>query len=167
MNKSVKKSGLALAFMGITSGLLALFGVNAEASTQQDPAPVAVVKRAPHNHASDCKIVAAADRALCKRVQTFHSYGSYDGDPHAYWTVPSGIVNVHELTHDGLTQAEMRAVLRGYATEYREYVTAVPVNMDAMVKKCGNTDGRWVVEYHDEDGHHGGLKLTYPHIVCA
>lgn len=166
MNRIVRKSWVTVAFAGITAGAMSLFALTAEASTPP-PAPVAAVKRAPHNHATDCKIVAAADRALCKRVQTFHAYGSYDGNPHAYWSVDSGIINVHELTHDGLTHAEMRAQLKGYDAEYREWVTAVPVNMDAMVKKCGNTDGRWIVEYRDEDGRPDGLKLTYPHIICA
>ncbi len=156
MNKTTRKSGIALAFAGITAGLLTLFGVNAQASTPRA-----------HSHATDCKIVAAADRALCKKVQTFHSYGSYTGNPYAYWSVDSGIINVHELTHDGLTKAEMHAALKGYEREYREYVTAVPVNMDAMVKKCGNTDGYWVVSYRDEDGRPGGTKLTYKRIVCA
>lgn|SRR5574341_243765 len=169
MNKRARRSRIALAFTGITAGFVALFGFTAEASTPQAPAPapVAAVKRAPHNHANDCKIVAAADRALCKRVQTFHAYGAWYGTPEAYWSVPSGITNVHELTHDGMTKAEMHAALARYAAEYREWVTAVPVNMDAMVRKCGNTDGRWVVEYHDEDGRPGGLKLTYAHVVCA
>ena len=155
MNKTVRKSWITVAFAGITAGLLALFGVSAEASTPRA-----------HDHAADCRLVAAADRALCKRVQTFHSYGSYSGDQHAYWTVPSGIVNVHELTHDDLTKAEMHAGLKGYEKEYREYVTAVPVNMDSMVNKCGNTDGRWVISYRDEDGKPGGTELTYKRIVC-
>lgn len=162
MNKTTRKSGITLAFAGISAGLLALFGVQAQASTPRT-----------HNHATDCKIVAPADRALCKRVQTFHSYGSYDGNQHAYWSVDSGTVNVHELTHDGLTKAEMHAALVGYSREYAAYVTAVPVNMDSMVRKCGNTDGRWVVSYRDEDGKpqqgpkDPNTKLTYKRIVCA
>lgn len=169
MNQIARKSRFTLAFAGITAGLVAMFGVNAEASTPKAPAPttVATVKRAPHNHATDCNIVAAADRALCKKVQTFHPYGAWYGTNAAYWTVPSGIVNVHELTHDGLTKFEMHAQLEGYAVEYREWVTAVPVDMDAIYKKCHNTDGRWIVSYHDEDGRPGGLKLTYKRIVCA
>jgi hypothetical protein len=155
MNKATNKSRTALAFAGITAGLLALFGVSAQASTPRA-----------HNHATDCKIVAAADRALCKRVQTFHSYGSYNGNEHAYWSVDSGIVNVHELTHDGLSKAEMHAALVGYDKEYAAYVTHVSVNMDSMVAKCGNTDGRWVISYRDEDGRPGGTKLTYKRIVC-
>jgi hypothetical protein len=155
------------AFTGITAVFTALYGFQAQAATP----------RAPHSHASDCKRVAKADRKLCAQVQAQHSYGAYYGDPHAYWSNPNGRVLVHELTHDDLTQGEMRAGLRGYAAEYREWVTAVPVNMDAMVKKCGNTDGQWVVGYVDEDdladgklngnGKRGGLKLTYARIVCA
>lgn len=167
MNKTVRTSRLTLAFAGITAGFVALFGFSAEAASPQDAAPVVTVKRAPHNHASDCRLVAKADRKLCAQVQAQHSYGAYYGDPNAYWSVPAGPVIVHELTHQGYTHAEMRAALRGYAREYREWVTAVPVSMDAMVKKCGNTDGQWVVSYHDEDGKPGGTKLTYKRIVCA
>lgn len=154
MNKTVRTSRLTLAFAGITAGFVALFGFSAEAAS-------------PHSHASDCKRVAEADRALCRQVQAQHSYGAYYGDPNAYWSVPAGPVIVHELTHQGYTHAEMRAALHGYAAEYRKWVTAVPVNMDVMVKRCGNTDGQWVVSYRDEDGKPGGLKLTYARIVCA
>ena len=146
-----------IAFAGITAGFLTLFAFQAEAASP----------RAPHNHASDCGRVAKADRKLCAQIQAQHSYGAYYGNPNAYWSNPNGRVLVHELTHDDLSQAEMHAALKGYAAEYREWVTAVPVNMDAMVKKCGNTDGQWVVSYHDEDGKPGGLKLTYARIVCA
>lgn len=154
MNKTARTSRLTLAFAGITAGFVALFGFSAEAAS-------------PHSHASDCRLVAKADRKLCAQVQAQHSYGAYYGNPHAYWSVPSGRVIVHELTHQGYTHEEMRAALRGYAREYREYVTHVTVNMDAMVKKCGNTDGQWVVSYRDEDGKPGGTKLTYKRVVCA
>lgn len=116
---------------------------------------------------ADCDRVAAADHRLCLSVRAQHSYGAYYGDNAAYWSTDNGKVRVHELTHSGLTKAEMHAGLVGYAREYREYVTAVTVNMDAMVKKCGNTDGQWVVSYRDEDGRPGGTKLTYKRIVCA
>lgn len=154
MSKRTRRSHIALAFAGITAGFITLFGFTAQAAS-------------PHHHASDCERVAKADRKLCTQVQAQHSYGSYSGDQHAYWTVPSGRVIVHELTHDGRSKAEMRVTLVGYAQEYREYVTAVQVNMDAMVRKCGNTDGRWIVSYRDEDGKPGGTKLTYKRIVCA
>lgn len=167
MSKYSKRGGLGLAFAGITVGLAAVFGVSAQASIPQAPAPVAAVKRAPHNHASDCRLVAEADRKLCAQVQAQHSYGAYYGDPHAYWSNPNGRALVHELTHDGMSKGAMHTALVGYAREYREWVTAVPVNMDAMVKRCGNTDGQWVVSYRDEDGKPGGLKLTYARIVCA
>ena len=123
--------------------------------------------------ANDCDRVAAADRKLCKQVQRQHSYGSYYGDQHAYWSNPNGRVLVHELTHDGMSKAAMHTALVGYAAEYRDYVTAVPANMDAMVRKCGNTDGQWVVSYKDEDGKpqqgpkDPNTKLTYSRIVCA
>ena len=116
---------------------------------------------------ADCDRVAPADKRLCLSVSKYHPYGAWYGTPEAYWSVDSGKVNVHELTHSGMTKAEMHAALVGYAREYREWVTAVPVDMDAMVRKCGNTDGRWIVSYHDEDGRPGGLKLTYKRIVCA
>lgn len=118
--------------------------------------------------ANDCDRVTVADRKLCKSVQGQHSYGAYYfNDFDATWSTPNGRVLVREITHDGLTKAEMHAALVAYAAEYREYVTHVTVNMDAMVKKCGNTDGQWVTSYVDEDGRDGGTKLTYRRIVCA
>lgn len=139
------------AFVGIGTGLLMLFTPSAQATVTAD----------------DCTRVAVADRALCASVKKQHTYGAYYGDNSAKWTVPNGKVLVYEITHQGFTKAELHASLVGTAREYRDWVTAVPVNMDAMVRKCGNHDGRWVVEYRDEDGRPGGTKLTYAHIVCA
>jgi hypothetical protein len=139
------------AIAGIGTGLLMLFAPSASGASGAD----------------DCARVAPADRKLCGMVKRQHSYGAYYGDPHAYWSVPDGRTLVHELTHQGMTKAEMHAGLRGMAKEYQEYVTHVTVNMDALVKKCGNTDGQWVIGYRDEDGRPGGTKLTYKRIVCA
>jgi hypothetical protein len=148
---------MGTAFAGVTAGMLALFGITASA----DASP------AKHSHTSDCKRVAARDYALCRRVQLQHAYGVVNPDGSSVST-PNGRVIVHEITHDGLpTDAEMRAGLQGAALDYRAAVTAVTVNMDAMVRKCGNPDGRWVVQYRDEDGKPGGVTLTLKRIVCA
>ena len=117
---------------------------------------------------ADCDRVASADRKLCKAVRAQHAYGAfYDNDFDASWSNPNGRALVHEITHDGLSKAQMHDALTAYAAEYRQYVTAVQVNMDVMVKRCGNTDGQWIIGYRDEDGKPGGTKLTYKRIVCA
>lgn len=139
-----------LAFAGITAGLLTLFGINAEAATRP---------------ADDCQRVATADRTLCHRVQLQHPYGAAYGD--GGWSAPNGRALVREITRQGWTKREMHDALKGEASNYRLWVTAVPVNMDDIVRKCGNTDGRWVVSFRDEDGKPGGVKLTLKRIICA
>lgn len=139
-----------LAFAGITTGLVTLFTATATAA----PA-----------HRSDCALVATADRTLCQRVSLQHAYGAAYGD--GGWSSPNGKVLVHEVTHQGYTRQEMHDALVGEAHDYRMWVTAVPVNMDEIIRKCGNTDGQWVVRFKDEDGKPGGRKLTQKFIDCV
>lgn len=147
------------AFAGITAGLVALFTATATASgaTQGNPLP------------ADCKRVAVADQTLCHKVYLQHPFGAAygSGDNISGWSNPSGKVIVKEVTHDGLTKREIHDGLVANADEYRLWVTGVPVNMDSIVRKCGNTDGQWVIRFHDEDGKPGGRKLTYKYIDCA
>lgn len=142
---------ISVAFAGITTGMLTLFGITAEAST---PRP-----------SGDCGRVAAADYKLCGQVQRQHPYGVAFPEGGG-WSAPSGKALVREFTHQGYTKGEIHSALVGEAKSYRDNVTAVPVNMDAIVKKCGTTRGQWIVELRDEDGHRGGVKLTHKFIVC-
>jgi hypothetical protein len=139
------------AFAGAAAGLAVLFAPAAQGATTAD----------------DCLRVAKDARPLCYKVKAQHAYGAAYTDGNTYWSVPGGRALVHEITHQGYSQWEMKDALRAAAAEYRDWVTAVPVNMDAIVKKCGNTDGQWVVSFKDEDGKPGGVKLTYKRIVCA
>jgi hypothetical protein len=143
---------ISLAFAGITAGMIALFGATAQASTAKVT--------------GDCARVAKADRKLCTAILRHHSYGAVLPGGGSTFT-PNGRALVHELTHQGLTKTELHAGLRAIDADYRANVTAVPVNMDALVRKCGNTDGRYVVSYQDADGHPGGLKLTHVVAQCA
>lgn len=136
---------------------LALLG-GAVASASADGVPVS----------ADCKRVAAADRTLCHRVELQHAYGrSFDGTRNGAMVVPSGKKLVHEITHAGLSKRGMHDGLVQEADAYRFNVTAVPVDMDAIVRTCGSTDGAWAVQFVDADGKPGGVKLTYKHVICA
>lgn len=154
----MRKTGIT--FVALTSALVALFTATTSAEGAQRPA-----------HRPDCSLVAKADRSLCGRVQRQHAYGAFlSTDPRTEvsgWSAPNGRALVHEITHQGLTKTEMHSYLTGEAATYREWVTAVPVNMDAIVRKCGNTDGEWIVRFQDEDGKPGGRKQTRRFIRCA
>ncbi len=115
----------------------------------------------------DCQLVARTDVKLCRTVQAQHAYGAINDNGHGAWSAPNGRALVREITHQGLSKAEMRNYLQGEARNYRRHVTAVPVNMDTIVKRCGNTDGYWKVQLIDEDNKPGGRKLTIRTIVCA
>jgi hypothetical protein len=147
---------IGMAFAGITAGLITTF----TATTSAQGATSA------HHHSADCKIVAAADRALCLDVQRQHAYG-WVNDDGAQILNPNGRALVHEITHDGMSKTQMHRALKATAAEYRDHVTAVKVNMDAIVRVCGNTDGRWIISFVDEDGMPGGLKLTRKTVDCA
>lgn len=129
-------------------------------------APVAMAKPVKHNHLSDCKLFPAKYRPLCLKVYRQHPYGLYiAGDMGGMWSAPAGPVLVHEITHQGLTKGEMIDYLKGEALNYREAVTAVPLNMDKLKAKCGY-DGRYVVQFRDEDGKPGGRKITEIRTEC-
>lgn len=136
---------IAAAFAGITLGMIALWAPSAEATGKPD----------------DCRIVAAADRTLCARVKLQHPYGAAYGD--GGWGSPSGKVIVHEITHQGLTKGEMHDYLMAEADDYRLWVTGVPVNMDEITRKCGDHNGRWVVDFVKRSGTYMTRKL----VVCS
>jgi hypothetical protein len=141
---------ITAAFAGTVAGLALLFVPSVSATTQAT---------------DDCLRVAEADRPLCARVKAQHAYGASFGS--GGWTEPNGRVLVHDITHQGYTKAEMRDALKAEALSYRTWVTAVQVNMDAIVDFCGNTDGQWVISFRDADGKPGGVKMTKKRLVCA
>lgn len=116
--------------------------------------------------AGDCHRVAAADRTLCRSVQAQHSYGWTDSKGNPQTWVPSGKVVVREITHQGLTKAEMRDYLKAADSNFRGHVTQIKINSDAVLKRCGS-DGTGAVTFVDEDGKPGGRKYTWARIVCA
>lgn len=146
------RNSLKMAFAGITAGMLALFGITAQADAT-DTLP------------ADCHRVATADRTLCHRVYLQHPYGAAYGS--GGWSAPNGKALVREITHQGYTKAEMHDALVAEASNYRLWVTAVPVNMDDIKLKCGSKGGAWVIDLRDEDGKPGGVKLTRKRVVCA
>lgn len=116
----------------------------------------------------DCTRVATVDRTLCQKVKLQHPYGrTYDGKRQGAWTDPSGKTLVHTITHSGYTKTQMHEQLTAEASDYHLNVTAVPADMDAIVRQCGNSDGMWALSFVDADGKPGGTKLTYKRIVCA
>lgn len=114
----------------------------------------------------DCALTASTDRTLCHRVQLQHPYGAYlsvaNNDPNPGWTSPNGKTLVHEITHSGLTRAQMHDSLTSEATSYRLWVTAVPADMDAIVSKCGDHNGQWVTSFVKS----GGVYMTRKRVVC-
>jgi hypothetical protein len=141
----------------ITAALLGAFAVVATPTT----APVAAVTAAPLP--TDCKRVAVADRALCTAVYRQRAYGwtTPAGDPQNW--VPNGKALVKEITHQGLTKAEMHSYLTGAQFDYRFYVTDVSFNVDGITKHCGHHRGAGSVqEIKGRDGH----LYTWKVIVC-
>lgn len=108
----------------------------------------------------DCRLVAKADRTLCAAVkaQKPYAYATRGGN---FVEVPSGRVLVHdEVTHAGLTKAEMRSALRGYAADYAGHVTnarAVVIDLGSVLKYHGS-DAQVVAGFRDRDGKPGGAK---------
>lgn len=139
---------IAAAFAGITLAAAALWAPTAEATDTAS---------------ADCRRVATADRTLCHRVELQHPYGASYGD--GGWTAPNGKAIVHEITHQGLTKTEMHDYLIAEAGNYRQWVTAVPVNMDEITRKCGKPAdhaGAWVVSFVKLSG----VWATRKHVVC-
>lgn len=145
------KKFAALAFAGVLTGLGVLFAPSAGATATPD----------------DCNRVASADHTLCERVKLQHPYGrSFDGTRFGAWSDPDGKALVRGITHSGESASDMHDELTGEAAEYRYNVTAVPVDMDAVKRTCGDTRGYWAVSFVDADGKPGGTQLTYKHVVC-
>lgn len=98
---------------------------------------------APVKASGDCKLVAYQDRTVCREVKAQRAFGWTDdnGDPQN-WII-AGPKLVHEITHSGLSKAEMGDALRGARRDYRAYVTNVTFNVDEIARRCG---------YHGGDG---------------
>lgn len=120
---------------------------------------------APHP-TGDCTRVTQSSRALCALVSAQHAYGWTDNAGHPQNWMVNGRALVHEITHGGLTQGEMRDALTAAHRDYRTYVTHVTFSMDAIRARCG-TDGMGAVQFVDEDGKPGGRKYTWRRIICA
>ena len=116
--------------------------------------------------AADCDRVAVADRNLCRTVRAQHAYGWTDSEGNPQTWVPSGKVVVREITHQGLTKAEMRDYLKAADSNFRDHVTHIKINSDAVLKRCGS-DGMAATTFVDEDGRPGGKKYIWTRIVCA
>jgi hypothetical protein len=139
---------IAMAFAGITLGMVALWAPTAQATSHR---------------ADDCQRVATADRALCRTVQRQHGYGWTDAAGNPLNWEPNGKALVHDITHQGLTKSEMHSYLTGEHASYREHVTAVTFNVDKIRKECGHTLGNGVVQMiRDREG----LLYTWAHVVC-
>lgn len=87
----------------------------------------------------DCNRFAKADRVLCQVVkrQLPYTYATTEGGVNQ---VVDGKTLIHEITHQGLTQSEMRSYLRAEALNYaRNAVTkgAIIVNTASMRKAFG------------------------------
>jgi hypothetical protein len=129
----------------IMGGLIALFTPTADAAPS-----------------GDCARVAAADRSLCRSVQAQHAYGWTDSQGNPLNWVVNGRLLVREITHQGLTQEEMGDYLRAEARNYRNYVTHVSFNMDAITRACGHRGGSGSVAYVTERG----KSYTFRIVVC-
>lgn len=131
-----------------------------------DAAPVTAPTAATIAPVSDCYRVAPADRNLCRTVRAQHPYGWTDSKGNPQTWVPSGKVVVREITHQGLTKAEMRDYLKAADSNFRGHVTQIKINSDAVLKRCGS-DGTAAVSFVDEDGKPGGRKYIWTRIICA
>lgn len=108
----------------------------------------------------DCRLVAKADRTLCQQVrqQTAYAYVTRGGN---LVYVPDGRTLVREeVTHAGLTKAEMRSYLRGYVRSYaRHAVNTRSVTVDlSSLRRAYGTDAQYTVGFSDRDGKRGGQK---------
>lgn len=111
---------IALAFAGVLATLV--LAPSAPAATKKN----------------DCHRVAAADYKLCQQVrrQLAYAYATEGG----LNQVVGGKALVHEITHQGLTKAEMRSYLRGEALNYTRYAltgSSIIVNTGTMRKYYG------------------------------
>ena len=111
---------------------------------------------------ADCQRTARADWKLCEQVRAQRAYGWTNsiGTP-TNWVV-KGTTLVHEITHQGLTKAEMHSYLTGQHNTYRYYVTNVSFNVDAIAKKCGHRGGSGNVAEVAQ----GGRSYTFRLVAC-
>lgn len=149
--KSKRKNRITLAFTGITTGFLTIaFALTPSAQATPD--------KPRHNHTADCNIVAKTDRPLCLKVQRQRAYGwTYGPNGEGLATNPSGVIDVHDATHQGLTRAEMHNYLLGYRDQYREHVTRVSVDVDTLEPGCVFTVGTV---------RRDGVKVTQTRVFC-
>lgn len=114
---------IVAAFAGSLMGLAILFAPSAQGASKPD----------------DCNRVAASDRALCRVVKAQAAYAY--ATPSGLAFVVNGRLLVKEITHQGLTKAEMRSYLRGEALSYAQHVTgarSVAVDMGSVRKYYGS-----------------------------
>lgn len=132
------------AIAGVLTGAGLLFAPTAEAAPKPD----------------DCRIVAKADRSLCRTVKAQVAYAYVTKGGNLVY-VPNGRALVkHEVTHAGLTKRGMHAYLKGYAFDYAKHVTharSVAVDLGSLRKAYGS-DAEFAVGFEDVDGKPGGAK---------
>lgn len=145
-------------FIGVTATAVAIVGGQASAPVSAPATRTATISAV--RPLGDCHRVAQADYRLCNAVRSQHSYGHMGTD--ATWTSPNGITLVRDLTHDGLTKAEIHSGLMGEHADYAANVTNVSVDMDSL----HSPDCQWIIEYQDADHKPGGTKITHVIQVC-
>lgn len=149
-------------FAGITAGLVGLFTPTAQATSDQGSARPA----ARHSHASDCRLVPADVRALCRTVSGQLPY-AYAGTGGGLNQMAAGRLLVREIVHGGLTGAEERDALRGAARDYRAHVTntrAIVLDVDSLAALC--EEGEFRVGLTDDDGRPGGKRSVSAAVDC-
>lgn len=149
---------LAAALTSLFVGVAVLLGAPTANSLPTHPLA------SPRHHKTDCDHIKTGPyRALCRAVSKQHAYGYTDNEGNPQNWVPSGRTLVHEITHQGYTQAEMTDALIGADETYRGYVTEVTFNVDAIARECGHHRGAGeVLEVKGTDGH----RYTWKHTVC-
>jgi hypothetical protein len=174
----------ALALVALASGFALLFAPSAQATSHFGPKVTVDLRKLPKGDCwyevdrhgvdticaptplkatGDCALVAPADYALCTTVRTQRAYGWTDqyGDPQN-WNA-SGKAQVHEITHGGLSKAEMHDALVNSHRDFRDFVTAVTFNVDGIARKCGSHHGQGEVsEVRGKDGHY----YTWIMVAC-
>lgn len=175
---------IASAMIALGGGLALLFAPQASASNHYGPKVTVDLHRLPKGdcwyevdrHAvdticapkptkpkGDCALVSPADYAVCADVRKQRAFGWTDenGEPQN-WII-AGPKLVHEITHSGLSKAEMGDALRGARRDYRAYVTHVSFNVDEIAKACGHKHGVGEVsQVRGKDGH----AYTWKLIAC-
>lgn len=139
------------AFAGITLGLIALFTATTPSAQATPPT-------------TDCSRVTHAYQPVCRAVLHQRAYGTTDNHGHPQNWNTNGKTLVHEITHQGYTQGEIADALVNADRDYRDNVTEVRFNIDAIAHRCGHHHGTGQVqEVKGRDGHH----YTYRRVICA